>query len=552
VKKIVLLLGLIFLSLVFVNSVSAEFNITKSHEWLYNKMNSTNWGGSVEELSLSILALRNEGYDVSEGVAELKLQQNNDDSFGSVYSTSLATLALHKTGNNVSSEIEWLLDQRIAALTNGNWLIQLRTENDNVLCKITYGDEDFDFTVNNTIIEETGSPWIDFENNLNDYGLADVYETFGVNCVGQVSTSILFRTSSNQYYIVDESPIYEIENACFTSNSLCNCGYTGYAGFVLNELGENPATYPYLETSCTDTVLGNAFLLDLTGENRYANLLIEKQSGGNWEDNKFNTALISYILKNSQPDGASAVSDAKDWMEMRQMEDGSWDASIKTTAMVIWAMFSTELPPTPSTAAVCGDGIIGIGEQCDVGLSCSSGATCTDCLCVAAPVCTEIDECTASFDCLDGYFCDLTTCSCEVELYECVTDSDCTYPKDHCDLATHTCIALDDEPADDSEPDVEESNWLAWMIAIIVILIGAGAGYYAYTKYKEGSSPFNKSPSIGSSPTQQPTKPTYVPSKQAIPKSSAPVYKPNRRDTMLENELDKSISKAKDLLKGRK
>jgi hypothetical protein len=555
VKKIVLLFGLVFLLLGSINLVSAEFNVSESHEWLYDQMNSSNWNKPVDDVALAVLSLRNFGYDVSEGIAELESQQLNDDSWGDAYNTALATLALYKTGNNVSSEVEWLLDHRIRAMENGNWLIQLTTGG-YATCSIIYDNDSYMFRINNTLIEETGSNWIDFENDvLGSY--ADVEEEFGVSCIGvTVSPSLIFKTYSNQYYIVDENLPLSIENACFAGSSYnCDCGYTGYAGFVLNSLGENPATYPFLETTCTGDAMGNAFLLDLTGENDYANWLNENQLGGNWGNNKFNTALISYILKNSNQGGASSVSDSIEWMKLQQLQDGSWEGSVKTTAMVLWAMFSNEVPPVPSTTPICLDGILGLGEQCDTGIPCNGGLTCIDCMCVTPQSCTELDACMSDNDCVTGYSCNVDTCSCAAISFGCTSDADCISPE-YCDSLTHTCKVLDESPDSTnttSDDDEEGSNWIAWLIAIIVILIGIGAGYYAYNKYKGGNFGSSKKlPSTSSAPVSKPINPTYPPSTRAIVKPRPSQYRPSRRDTLLESELDKSISKAKDLLKGKK
>jgi len=75
------ILGL-FVILLFFNSiiVSADnetFSLDKGFNWLNDEMTSTNWGGTVDTISWSILALNNRGYDVSGGIS--RLRQVEDD-----------------------------------------------------------------------------------------------------------------------------------------------------------------------------------------------------------------------------------------------------------------------------------------------------------------------------------------------------------------------------------------------------------------------------------------------------------------------------------------
>ncbi len=570
-KKVIFVFCLAFVLLGSPNLVSAEFNLSQGTDWLYDQMDVANWNKPVDEVALSVLALRNFGYDVSNGVDQLNSEQLGDNSWGNAYYTALATLALHKSGENVSEEVRWLLDNRERAMQNGQWLIQLMTEGYGT-CGITYNENPFYFVVNNTIIEEspsglcTGENWIDFETCVKG-GLADVTETLSIDCVGlSVTPSLIFKSYDNSYYLVDEVMPLDLENGCFYGGAYsCDCAYTGYASFVLNELAESYATVPYLATTCTGDALGNSFLLSLTNDGKYSTWLRDNQLGGNWENNKYTTAFATYVLRNSAQGGES-VTTATDWIELHQLPEGSWDGSIKTTAMVIWGVFSTELSPISSSTTECNNGVIEYDESCENGIPCTGNLVCQNCTCVTPQTCTEINECMSGTDCAEGYDCSFASCTCEPLLLECTSDLQCELGF-YCNEITNTCERSEspgcssDSDCDDGyhcnlqtgncEVDEESSNWIAWLISIIVILAGLAAGYYYYMKYKK--KPMAKTPSFsGGLPTQgQPKKPNYPVARQAISRPTSKKYAPSRKDHKLESELDESIKKAKDLLKGK-
>ena len=84
-----------------------EINKTKAYEWLYEQMNT--WSNSnVDEVALSVLALRSGGYNVSDGVDKLRDLEYSGNNWGDIKDTSLATLALYNNGINVDEEAEWL------------------------------------------------------------------------------------------------------------------------------------------------------------------------------------------------------------------------------------------------------------------------------------------------------------------------------------------------------------------------------------------------------------------------------------------------------------
>ena len=576
-KKIILLFCLIFFGLP--SLVSAELNVTSATDWLFSEMDEVEWNKDTDEVALSVLALRNFGYDVSEGIEKLKSTRNVDNWEGNVYYTSLASLALSKFGENVSDEIDWLLVNRYPAMQDGDWLIQVRFTGgtQQSTCSVDYEGTSTIFELNGT--EIVGGPgcigehWINFESCVKG-SAADVYESFSIDCVGaSFSPSLLFKKYIGDYYLTNSgSNLLELENGCFSAGGACSCAYTGYASFVLNELGENAATLPFLDSSCSDDALGNSFLLLMTSGSEYSDWLTENQLGSNWDNSEYTTALSIHALRSSNLGSSQLVSDSKDWLGLHQLSGGSWDDSVKTTSMVLWGAFSDKVPVPIPVEGSCNNGILEGNETCEIGVSCTGDLTCIDCQCVTVQTCNETDECRSDVDCTQtGYTCNPNSCSCEIISFECTSDNQCD-SGEYCDLATHTCQITPVAPSGcnlDSDCDDGEFcnitsghctlsegglGWLAWFIAIIVIAGGSFAGYWAYKNKKFNLfKPKGPQPSSGfPAPKRELPKPSYPVARQAITRPNVRKYIPNRKDSRLEKELDDSIKKAKDLLKEKK
>jgi hypothetical protein len=565
-----ILIGLFLMAIISVN-VSAEENssvdLIDGFEWLDSEMQQTNWGTNVEQLSWSILALRNAGYDVSAGVDKLKdLRQVDHWDDGDIKESALATLVLYKVGDNVDLEIEWLKNKQKENLRSGNWFVQFLTSgSDQVECSLFYDENEYIFFINDSEIVEgsscnTGGNWVNFESCVQTN--ADVYEEMSIDCDdSSVESSLLYNQNDELYYIVDQIEPLEIENGCFFgSGNNCRCSATQYASWTLNELGENYYTKPYLRSECNDGVDDNAFLFMLTGSRIYSDFLDVAMSNndGSWEGDEELTSLAIISLR-----GGSSVSlsTSKDWLKSQQREDdGSWDGDVKTTAMVLYALteeagtiFANQTTPSNTT---CHNGVHDVGEECEFDSNCDTGEICEGCLCMVLPDCELSNECGVDEVCVGG-FCVLDT-GCEI-------DNDCN-PGYYCTSAG-VCereAAIPDGCSFDSDCFGDEvclngscvladegGSWVTWLIVIIIVLVGGAGGYFGYKQYfskKKPSLPSKnvaptKSFSFGKKPTNYPASSQSVPVSN-IKKTSVSSGKGDR----IERELDKSLRKAKDLL----
>lgn len=571
----VILLVVIFLIsplLVFAENETDEFDIQKGFEWLHDEMTSNGWGSDVVSLSWSILALRNGGYDVDDGIERLEQLENSNYNWDNdVYDTSMAILALHKSGENIEDEKTWLLDQQKRALRSGQWLIQLLYDGETE-CKITYEGDDFEFTVNDTEIVQPsdcssaiGDPWIDFEQCIADDD-AEMVETIGVSCLDSVDSSLLFR-SGNDYYIVDQDKPLKIENACFYgSNSGCSCSSTQYASWALQELGDRPLTIPYLRSKCNDRVLDDVFLYMLTSSSLYSNSLLEgknaRANDGGWDNDYEKTAMAVIALR----DSPSRVSTSINWLEFWQDPDGSWDQDIATTAKVLYAMTAEAYTHVSNdTTSFCNyNGIVDGGEECEVTSHCYEPDTvCEGCLCIPLIDCTSNPEI-----CDDGYECVVGRC---VEESECDTTNDCidTYGAGYeCRNGQCDSVFVDqDECAtnfdcegkygegwecDGGECIEKGSSWLTWLIVTLIIIVGLIGAWFGYKQFylkRKGPRPWEKVanqkklPTTGS-PSPYPAARRSIPARRPVVPSAQPVGVDR-----LERQLDNSLKKARDLLR---
>lgn len=561
-------MGLFLLALISVN-VSAEENdsvgLVDGFEWLSSEMQQTNWGTNVEQLSWSILALRNAGYDVSAGIDKLKdlIQVDHWDD-GDIKESALATLVLYKVGENVDSEIEWLKNKQKENLRSGDWLIQFLTSgSDQVECSLFYDGQDKVFFINDSEIVgesscDSGQNWVDFESCVQTD--AGVYEEMSIDCDGSVESSLLYKRGT-EYYIVDQIEPLEIENGCFVgSGTRCRCSATQYASWTLNDVGENYHTGPYLRSECNDGVDDNAFLFMLTGSSIYSDFLDVKMSNndGSWEGDEELTSLAIISLR-----GGSSVSlsTSKDWLKSQQREDdGSWEGNVKTTAMVLYALTDEAgiipVNQTPSNTT-CYNGVLDIGEECEFDSNCETGGEiCEGCLCVALPDCEINSECEDNEVCVEG-FCVLDT-GCDIDDdcnpgYYCTSAGVCERESATPDGCSYDSDCLGEEECIDGDCVLPEDggSWITWLIVIILVLLGVVGGYFGYKQYfskKKPSLPGKKitpakSFSFGKKPTSYPASPQSVPASniQKTPVSSG-------KGDRIERELDKSLRKAKDLL----
>lgn len=590
-RKSSFIVGLVFtiilLNVCFVNAETntSDFNASKAFEWLYNEMDDANWRKPTDTLAFSILALRNEGYDIRNGTEELKDAESNNH-WDSISGSALATLALYKTGENVTDEIDWLLDQQMRALSDGNWLIQFLAEESGE-CRITYNSQTFEFDVNGTTVTTddcilSDPHWVDFEECIKSNS-ADLKEDLDIDCyLVDIDPSILFRTFNYEYYIVDESRPFVIENGCFGSGGQCSCSETGFASWSLYTMNEHAYTTPYLRSTCHN-VAGATFSYLLTGEGIEQLLDMQEPTDGSFDGDELKTGIAYLALKRGN---AAAASKALDWLKWKQRRsDGSWDGDALTTAVVLYAAFSQDLPPGPGPSdgdedrAICGNGRVEELEDCETTADCENATLiCQNCECIplSQTGCSAADECIDNDDCTAGKYC-TSDCVCvdsDTPTGFCNSNIDCPIGEE-CDIISGNCVPegtgpsgdgdvecrSDDECKDDEECDEasglcvtkEKKGWLVWLIVAIIVIVAAVGGYFAYNQFFKGKfakrkefKPFPAKPKYPTTPQRVPvSRPRPAPVGRARPTRS-------RVEVDLEKQLDESLKKAREMLKKKK
>jgi len=607
-KKLIILLFAVVLifssTLVIANDEDRTFDEDKAYSWLNQRLNETNWGNSIETMSWSIMALSNGGYNYSVGLDKLYsyIGPNGDNWNNDIYQTAIATLALKHVGENVTEQVEWLLQREAVNHAGGDWLLQFNLDASNLdtNCIVSHENEDFHFEVSGlNVIPATGvleecqlenGLWANFESCINGES-SGVYEYLSVECAPSSTSSLIYKIGDSEFYIIDESsPSLEIENGCFNGNSGdCSCEYTQYASWALDYAGNSSHAVPFLKSSCNDNGADNAFLYLLTSENFYQSWLSNNQNGlENWDNDIRSTALAAYSIKDSS---SGLFNSAKGWLGfMQNINDGSWgNQNEQLTAFVLFAMTtgssSDDGPDPEPDFAVCDNGNLETGEECELNFFCNPGEFCVDCLCLEEEEINETEEpeCTYDSDCPPGFECDFGSCivlqvectydsdcaylgssyACEGNV--CVNQAECTYDSDcpsgfECDFGT--CIVSQEQDTSECDEDYdcdegevcisgscedkpeESSEFWKWVIASLVVLIALAIGYYVYMKY------FNKGGKVGkgSNPsTTRPSRPFYPASSQKVPVSSP--AKSSRVEQTIEKDLDDALKKARKLVK---
>lgn len=553
---------LIFLSILLAQSVmSAEtpqINRTQAFDWLYSEMNRTNWNDDTDIIALSILALGPESkYDLDEGIE--KLEERN---WANPYESSLAILALYKAGVDVDEDIQELIDQQQKAQDSGSWLIQMRNLNDKeASCNLFY-NEDVDFRIiNNTITEGpcSGDTWVDFESCIALSEGIGVHEQFDVDCTN-ADPSLIFRDNNNEFFILDETSPFNIDNSCFEQSGSCDCRNSLYASWVLNEVGNKSQvwTFPWMSSFCSEDGenINNALLYIISNEEVFADKLKDSFGGSSWENDEYITA-VGYMALSKSSSNSQITNEIKEWLAVTQRGTGSWRDDPEKTAMVLYALYSrgqsfsfdVSDDNDYGTSSFCGNSILEFGEDCDGSSNgCGLNEVCSSCQCVTSnqTSCTVNDGCIEDSDCTLGPN-GVCTSLCECD-YRCTSSDDCLSGQ-VCEFQ-HCVAAIDD--GDGISEDDNGSNFLTYIWILLGIIVALGAAYLAYLKFvkhKKIGKPKKTDKDFESSPILSRK---YPSAKEAIQKPQQIKKEPEPKssgDDFLERRLDESIRKAKELLK---
>lgn len=587
--------SIIFVILLILPFVAAEetdsFDVITSYDWLSN---NTVIGDNPRESALALLALNNQGYDITDKL-------NSFISGGScwpasscsVTDTAFGLLLLEKTSQStdlINQTVSWLNSKETAAGSiGGKWVIQLATTATGN-CDITSG------SVTKKVSTSPTQGWIDIS-TIAPMGTSKS-KTYSVDCADlgdpNMHISLLYNIDTPQYketFLIQDEQIQQkeiiVNNACFpkTSGATCDLDSTLYATWVLTELGEEVHTIPYLEERLSE-IASNPLKLSLlyliTKSPAYANMLRDKQkASGSWVDDVYSSSFAALAMLDGNSESYLNVTN---WLNLkRDKKDFSWNHKIVDTAMALIALRGSieknyvPLSIETTETEICTDLI---DNDDDGYVDCDD----SDCDLDSSCACSSDDECIYDSDCQTGFSCDMCTCvktGCSKDSGdECEYDSDCSENQEcsSCSCVDITPVAeseiCDDEIDNDEDGDTDcadidctddpackkSSAWI-WIL-LILLLLGGGGAYYYFEFYKKGkkidfSGLFGKK-----SKTKTKTFEEYVAQKESARPVVKPVVKqtsntqvqrqpftqrPQKKDN-IEDALEKSLEEARKLL----
>jgi len=551
-KKQVIYLIIVFILSISVFAYSKDLSLT----WLSNP-NNVKWSeGPIDEKAFALLALNANNIPLGNTNDILLQRKDQNDCYPkgncNVKDTALMVLALKSSNINITGLLSWL-NSALTKASVSNWYIQIKTEKVGN-CTLTY-DQVNDETYKTKKIFVNGTEKIKIDNKLvnwidvqADLGLIldKPVENIEVDCneVNDPDIVISLLRILNQetnFYIIQESPAgssttdLTINNACYPikKGGSCDEQSSFYAAYALKELGnDNIQVLPYLLDKA-DTIFENAVLYKITNNQKFADYLISKQNKKSYWDNQdiFTTSFAINALRNSNYQ--EKIENSTEWLKSKQASDGSF-GSIRNTGAAIYLVL-TESASTPY-------------NQDNDNEEPSDDTTEQE----------TTEECTEDSDCEDPetQYCDPDLKKCvnrgngEENKPECETDSDCTGMNEVC--IENECKKEENSSEDNSQDNNEEgttesekggSSWIIILVVILVLGLAVGA-YFAYNKFlKKPGKPNSPGPYSFGLQTNKPIQRTNIPQK---PRQQ---YRRTATDDRLEQELDKSIREAENLLK---
>ena len=480
-NKKIFFCGIILFTLFLVGFVNgAEFNSTNSYNWLYNEVtDSLNEGRSIntEDLAISIIVLNSEAYDIRDAVDKLRDMERSDKTWGNIKDSSLAVLALDELGYDVDEEIAKIETMQKSYSRNGDWLIQVISQNDNCRIADFFNNRTYDnINIENGNINLCNDYWINIESCLRNGRELGIRESFSVQCrVG--GASLLYR-EGDDYYLIDQgtgrNTVLSIENGCLGG---CDFESTAYASWLFKKIGRNLPTKAYLQSNANEANFKDIALMYLiTRDEQYSTFLEESQTFGSWGFNALDSSYVLYSLSKNGLSG-DVIKNGKEFLATNQRSDGSVNGRVIDTAWALMNFLGNKryVPPVVvnppnnteyymdcvnnTCVSVEGDRnnqcsvnancVQNVSNTCNLDGNCSiyeTSASCPeDCLPLGGGTCGDYvldagEECDVRYDSRgervegDDYdcegLCNVDECACLEEQVSCNQDSVCDWQED--------------------------------------------------------------------------------------------------------------------------
>ncbi len=522
-KKGVIAIFLVLIVLSFAsaaNETDSAVKIDKAYKCLEDQIKAKD-SFSLQESIFGLLA------EVSDKKLEKEIESEKKTgeacwpkSACNIKETAQVLLAYDRSGKETEEIKNWLLSKTFS-VKDLAWYLEIDIESHEASdCSITYDSRENKINIK-TDMTLTGNPGGCFEIAYGGYWLkikeACLDKEFEISCndesEGNFITTLVYQEKSGEGTVYVSSETHssakggttteKVNSKCFGTGNKCNYEGTLWATLVLESIGEDTSIYiPYLTSLSKDNekYFPSAFLLYLTGgEEEYSRLIEKQKAGGYWSivgssyGKFYDTALGMLALG-----GKDESNSAKNYLLGVQTKEGCWNNNnIRDTGFILYAGWAREgkrsNPSTPqciSAGYFCeakSDCLSSFGNVID-GYLCESFKTCCSKK-VVLPSCNEKGGvvCSLGENCFNGRF------EPSFESNACCVGGGCVEekPENICeDVKDGTCrssgcfedeVDTGDECPDSSDiccvetgitpPDPIESNYLPWIIALIILIV---------------------------------------------------------------------------------
>ncbi|MCK4647601.1 hypothetical protein KAT24_01575 [Candidatus Pacearchaeota archaeon] len=418
-RKKVLIVSLMFLIFCAYLAVAQDATVSeKGYDCLETKVAGKCSSLSPEERIFSLLAIDR---CKSEVVADAKDDECWPASGCKIKTTAQAILALNSVGTSTTKAENWLLSQEISP-PNVDWLLQIESTSP-TSCDISYlGKPPYTISINadKKISSNAGACLKIYDEYWLRISPTCYNEEFEISCDETFFTNLLYKKQgSDVIYVLKGTNSASaggvtkenVNSFCFKQGASCNYEGSLWAALVLKFKGHDTSSYlPYLITMTDENseFIPESFLYSLTGSFKEELLLKQKESKW-WSesgDKFYDTAVALYSLQKEEP---QEKTDAKDWLEEVQGDDGCWQNNIRNTAFILFSAWPKKIISPDETKPDCededyycmtsaacqesgGDVLVNYGG-CGINVCCSVESLLESCLLQGGEICSSGELC---------------------------------------------------------------------------------------------------------------------------------------------------------------
>lgn len=566
---------------------------------------------SLEEAIFSALALGNYG-NISKIVDNGKSASENcwPKNGCKLKDTAQVALAYQSMGKNTDGIKSWLLSKSKNAVDLA-WYLEIGIENQKASeCTLKYDGGNYKINID-AEQKITGNSGACLSISSSGYLLrirnTCLDKSFEVSCKESfISTLIYQRDLGNGADCLDNSNLTcfvlpdthsasslgttseKVDAQCFSTGTNCDFEGTLWSTLALSKMNaRNNATrtLPYLTALVNDykRYMPEAFLLILTGNDDYYNILIQNRKQGlYWEaDNSLNNRFYDTsvgMLGVGSSSSKSEISSTQGYLAGIQTKEGCWNNNnVRDTAFILYSGWSKNTIKASSggSDALCqeagfsceriGDCQNAGGNVLDnflctgVGKCCSIKIEKQTCSLQGGTVCSLNQECNGkNVESKEGACCVGSCVAIISNTCELNTDSLCKSECSDGEVATSDSCGAGGKVCCVSFKDEGGSNWWIWVLVILVILVILGIIFKDRLKlWLDSFKSDVKSESLTRS-GGGPTKPSPAVSRPVInqrfgspprnmPPQRAPVRPLQRLGNTIDKEMNETLRKLKEM-----